>query len=84
MTHKTKRLVKRTNRCETDAQCTHVDTSTGCEGTCGAWINRMYADPFERRLARMDARICGSYQADGCARLLFEKFDCGDAVGVFY
>lgn len=66
MLRKTERLVRRTNRCESDEQCMRVDTSTGCQGACGEWISRMYVVPFDRRLDRIDRRVCGTYQDDGC------------------
>lgn len=82
MLRKTERLVRRMSLCEADAQCVHADTTTACQGTCGAWINRMYRTPFARRLARLDKRICGTYQADGCPYAtpgcLAETGVCGD------
>jgi hypothetical protein len=63
---KIKRVVRRASRCETANQCVRVDTGTQCRGSCGAWVNRLYAQPVERIVGRIDRRICDGYQADGC------------------
>jgi len=64
--HKIKRVVRRASRCEADDQCVHVETSTECMGTCGAWVHRMYAEPVTRIVGRIDHRICEGYQEAGC------------------
>lgn len=64
--YKIKRLVKRASRCEADDQCVQISTDTECQGSCGAWVNRMYAEPATRAIHRIDARICDGFQEDGC------------------
>lgn len=64
--HVTGAIVDRAARCNRDEQCVRIDTSTGCQGTCGAWINRHYLSRVERYLDRIDQRYCASYREDGC------------------
>jgi hypothetical protein len=63
---KIKRLVRRANRCDADDQCVRVDTSTQCQGSCGAWVNGLYEVPVKRIINRVDERICEGYQEAGC------------------
>jgi hypothetical protein len=56
----------RAGMCRSDEECVRIDTSTGCLGTCGAWIHRRYAERVERLIQRIDARYCSSYREDGC------------------
>lgn len=64
--YKIKRVVRRASRCETDDHCVHVSTDTDCQGSCGAFVNRMYAEPVTRIIDRIDKRICDGYQEAGC------------------
>jgi hypothetical protein len=64
--YKIKRVVRRTSRCETDDHCEWISTDTQCQGACGAFVNRMYAEQVQRIMSRIDRRICDGYQADGC------------------
>ena len=35
-------------------------------GTCGAWVNRKYADLLGDVIDKLDKHICRTYQEDGC------------------
>jgi hypothetical protein len=60
------RVVELTRQCHSDADCAHVDTSTACRATCGAWVNRRYAERIGRLIAYVDQRYCATYRADQC------------------
>lgn len=66
VTHRINRLVRRGSPCQTDRQCVHIDTTTECVGTCGAWVNRRRAPFVEQAIERLDEQICSTYQEDGC------------------
>jgi len=66
ISHSIKRLVRRASRCRADDQCVRIDTTTECMGTCGAWVNRKYADLVGSAIEKLDEHICGSYKEDGC------------------
>jgi hypothetical protein len=61
------RWSERAGRCERDSDCTFISTSTGCQGTCGTYVNRAFARILSRKLAQLDERVCSSYIEDGCA-----------------
>jgi hypothetical protein len=63
---KINRVVEKTRPCRDDADCVRIDTSTECRGTCGAWINSMYAARVENFIDHVDRRYCDGYQEDGC------------------
>lgn len=60
------KLVHVSSYCRADSDCTHIETSTGCGGTCGAFVNKYRADRVEHAIGRLDRAICSSYQEDGC------------------
>jgi hypothetical protein len=60
------RWVQRATRCRQDSDCVRLDTSTGCLRTCGVFVNARAIPRLERRLDRLDVRICDDYLADGC------------------
>jgi hypothetical protein len=66
VTYEIGQLVKRASVCEEHAECVKVNTSTECRGTCGEWVNEKYQYRVERRIWRLDRRICGDYREDGC------------------
>ncbi len=60
------KLVRRGSRCRADSECTSIDTTTRCRGTCGAFVNKRRAARIERAIDRLDRKICSDYQEDGC------------------
>lgn len=54
------------NRCFADEQCVRLNTSTECRGTCGAWVNRLFAPSLKRAIHALDRRVCSTYIEDGC------------------
>ena len=60
------RWVKRKSRCETADDCVRVDTSTDCQGTCGAFVNRAKLDKVAAKIAHADEKFCDGYTSDGC------------------
>ena len=44
--------------CKNDDNCTVVDTSTHCAGTCGVPLNKMFAAELQTALSWMDSNIC--------------------------
>jgi len=58
--------VGRKNRCENASDCVHIDTSTGCRGTCGAFVNAEKRDKVASKLERADEKFCTDYIGDGC------------------
>ena len=65
-TEKIETMVERHNRCRHDRQCAWVSTSTECQGSCGAFVRRNFRKRFDRRIRRLDRRVCTGYQQDGC------------------
>lgn len=63
---KVEKLVHRASRCEADGDCAHIDTSTQCGGTCGAFVNARYEKKVSQLIDRLDARICDGFREDGC------------------
>jgi hypothetical protein len=61
-----KKWVKRKNRCETADDCVHIDTSTDCRGTCGAFVNQTKREKVAAKIARADKKFCDGYIGDGC------------------
>jgi hypothetical protein len=59
-------LVKRASRCQVDSDCAHIETSTSCEGTCGAWVNERYGRRVLRLIERLDQGVCQSPEYEGC------------------
>ena len=60
------RLVARGARCREHDDCVQVQTTTRCRGTCGEVVNRRAARKIERAIARLDRKVCDTYQEDGC------------------
>lgn len=58
--------VDRKNRCESASDCVHIDTSTGCRGTCGTFVNAEKRDKVASKLERADEKFCTDYIGDGC------------------
>ena len=54
-------------QCQSDADCIQVDSSSACRKTCGAWVNRKYAQRAKRLVDYLDQRYCTTYASDGCA-----------------
>ena len=75
-------LVKRASRCEAHRECALANTSTECQGTCGAWVNRRYRHRVGKIVRRLDERICSTYLEDGCPRAIplcmFQRGLCVD------
>ncbi len=72
------RVVEKTRPCRADNECTRVDTSTGCQGSCGAFVNRRYAERVQNFISHVDERYCTGYQEDGCP---FSTPACQQSVG---
>ena len=64
--HKIERLIHRASRCRADQDCVHIETTTQCGGTCGAFINGKYEEKVGRRIRRFDHKICDGFVEDGC------------------
>jgi hypothetical protein len=62
------RAIDVARRCLRDEDCVRIDTSTSCQGTCGAWVNSRMMPQVERRLRQVDAKICASFATDNCPR----------------
>ncbi len=60
------RWVRRASECEVASDCTQIGTSTGCGGTCGAYVNEKFFDPLSKKIRWLDERVCSTYQEDGC------------------
>jgi hypothetical protein len=60
------RVVEKTRPCRADSECKRIDTSTECQGTCGAWVNTRYAERVQHFIEHVDERYCDGYQAAGC------------------
>ncbi len=67
------KIVERNSRCSEDRDCAAIDTGTQCVGSCGRYINHRRADWVERRIDRVDRRLCGDFEEDGCS---FEAVAC--------
>jgi hypothetical protein len=61
------RVMNHTRPCVSDADCVRVDTGTGCQGTCGAWVHKRFAKRAQKFVEHVDQRYCTDYRADGCA-----------------
>lgn len=72
------RVIDKTQSCRADDQCVKVDTSTGCQGTCGEYINRRWARRVQNFIGNVDARYCTGYKEDGCA---YATPACLDTIG---
>ena len=59
-------LVEKGSYCRMDRDCVQIATSTECVGTCGAFVNKKYARSIQRNIWRLNRKVCGSYQEDGC------------------
>jgi hypothetical protein len=66
VTYKIDHLVKRTSACRSDDDCVYVNTSTGCAGTCGAFVHERYENRVEKIVDHIDRRICDGYVKRGC------------------
>jgi len=60
------RIVMRASRCSSADECVRVDTSTRCQGTCGAWINARHQRNFDRVMSYIDRRMCTQHHDLGC------------------
>lgn len=65
-TRKIDRVIEKTRACRADDECVRIDTSTDCQGSCGAWINKSYAPRVESFIDHVDKRYCDGYREDGC------------------
>ena len=72
------RVIDKANSCNTNDQCVRVETSTGCQGTCGAYVNRRYARRVQNFINHVDERYCTGYQEAGCP---FSTPACQQTVG---
>ena len=68
-----RKVVERNSRCRHDSDCVIIDTRTECRGSCGAVVNRRRARWVKRRIDRLDRKICGDFEEDGCT---FEPVAC--------
>ncbi len=66
-------VVERNSRCRKDRDCVVIDSRTECVGSCGVYVNRRRADRVRRRIERLDRKICGDFEKDGCT---FEPVFC--------
>jgi hypothetical protein len=62
------RVTELTRQCHSDAECVAVETGSGCRDTCGAWVNRRYAERVKKLIDYLDQRYCATYASDGCAK----------------
>lgn len=65
-TNRIERVIHHTRPCMRDADCIRVDTSTACQGSCGMWVHKRFADRVRRFIEHVDQRYCSDFQADGC------------------
>jgi hypothetical protein len=59
-------VTQRSLRCSRDEDCSHVDTTTECEGTCGVFVNDMRRSFVARAVRYLDHKVCSTYKDDGC------------------
>lgn len=59
-------VLEKTRPCRADDECVEVDNSTGCQGACGAYVNRRWAPRVQNFIDQVDERLCTGYQEDGC------------------
>jgi hypothetical protein len=59
-------IVRDTGTCIQDSDCVHIDTSTRCVGTCGAFVNERRAKAALWTIKRVDTLVCDGFQEDGC------------------
>ncbi|WP_433933541.1 hypothetical protein AB3662_04215 [Sorangium cellulosum] len=52
--------------CATSADCTLVDTSTDCGGTCGEVVNRAGVQPMRRVISHLNATVCREHRRMDC------------------
>ena len=71
------RVVENNSGCRRDGDCVWINPRTECGGSCGSIVNRRRLDRVKRRIERIDRRICGDYEEDGCS---FERVYC--ALGI--
>jgi hypothetical protein len=64
--NRVERVMNHTRPCVTGTDCVRVDTSTGCQGTCGTWVHKRFAERAQRFIEHVDQRYCSAYRADGC------------------
>lgn len=60
------RAIEKASVCRVDDECVHIDTSTGCQGSCGEYVNRRWARRVQNFINHLDARYCSGYQEAGC------------------
>lgn len=60
------RVLTNSNRCNTAADCVRVETSTRCQGTCGAWVHYRRADMVRRTVGHLDRGICAVHERNQC------------------
>ncbi len=68
-----RKVVERNSRCRKDSDCVGINARTECVGSCGVYVNRRRAHRVERRIDRLDRKICGDFEEDGCT---FERMFC--------
>ncbi len=72
------RVIEKTRPCRADQECVRVETSTDCQGDCGAYVNAKYARRVQSFIDHVDERYCSTYQEDGCP---YATPDCQLTVG---
>ena len=68
-----RKIVEKNSRCRDDSDCVVIDSRTECVGSCGVYVNRRRADRVKPRIERLDRKICGDFEEDGCT---FEPVFC--------
>lgn len=66
VTRSISRVVKRLSHCRRSEDCTHIDTSTECLGTCGEFVNADRARLAKRIINQLDRKICSDFNEKGC------------------
>ena len=67
------KVIERNGSCRNDSDCVGIHTGTECSGSCGAYVNRKRADRVRRKIKRLDRKICGEFEEDGCT---FQQVFC--------
>ena len=73
VTREIRKVVEHNSRCRHDRDCVAIDTRTECVGSCGAYVSRERADRVEHKIDRLDRKLCGDFEEDGCS---FEAVAC--------
>jgi hypothetical protein len=65
-TNRIERIIDHTRPCVRDADCVRIDSSTGCQGSCGMWVHKRFAARVRKFIEHVDQRYCSNFHADGC------------------